>query len=293
VNCSEVQSRLSAHHDGELPPTEVARVTAHVADCPSCAAELASFDRLSGLSRRLTDPPVPAHLWEELRSKLDASAEPRTILARPRKGVRHILLRRLRKMSQTPAILKPLLALAATVLVAVGIWGAYDNWFSPRGDDHLMMNFAHYLEEFSESPDNAQQILLAKYDGRPTTLAEATKILGYEPLAAKGLPPDCSLEKVYLLNMPCCMCAQIICRNQEGQSIAIFEHDMHQPVSYGDRPAVECLCDKIPTSVMQVGNKLAATWKEGKRHVSIVGAANLEEVTEFVAHFSGSNPDKG
>ncbi len=277
MNCSEVQSRLSAHHDGELPPDEAAHVAAHVADCSSCAAELASFERLSGLSRRLADPPVPAQLWEELQSKFDASAEPRASLARVLPN--HVPDR--------------LLALAATVLVAVGVWGVYNTWFTPRGGDHLMMNFANYLVEFSESPDNAQQILLAKYDGRPTTLAEATKTLGYEPLAAKRLPPDCSLEKVYLLKMPCCTCAQVVCKNRQGQSIAIFEHVIDQPVWFGDRPTIQCLCQDMPTSITQVGDQLAASWKEGKRFITIIGAKDLDEVTDFVTHFKGSNPDKG
>ena len=154
------------------------------------------------------------------------------------------------------------------------------------------MNFSQYLEEFSEQPDTAQQILLTKYDGRPTTLQEATRVLGYEPVAARGLPEDCVLDKVYLLNMPCCTCAQVMCKNKEGQSIAIFEHAIDQPVWFGDKPKVECLCHDTPTSVTQIGNRLAATWKEGERYITIIGATDLDEVTEFVAHFQETSPAK-
>jgi hypothetical protein len=271
VNCSEIQERLSEYHDSELPPEEAAQFAAHVADCSSCAEELASFEQLSGLSRRLTDPPVPAQLWDELRSKLDASSETRTVTSRIFPA--YVFTRRL--------------ALAASMLVVVGI-GILTYFNSSSQHDHLAMNFAHYLEEFDESPDNAQQILLAKYDGRPITLEEATNVLGYEPLAAKGLPPGCSLDNAYLLNMPCCTCAQVVCKNEAGQSIAIFEHDIDQPVWFGDNPSVECICHDIPTSIVQVGDRLAATWKEGQRYVTVIGAMDLDEVTDFVAHLSAN-----
>ena len=271
MNCSEIQERLSEFHDGELPPSEAAHFAAHVADCSSCAEELASFEQLSGLSRRLTDPAVSAEMWDELRSRLDTSAEPRTLTSR----IFPVLVPTRR------------LALVASMLFVVGIGVlAYLNSHSEH--NHLAMNFAHFLEEFDESPSDAQQILLAKYDGRPITLKEATNVLGYEPLAAKGLPPGCSLDKAYLLNMPCCTCAQVVCKNEAGQSIAIFEHDIDQPVWFGDNPSVECLCHDIPTNVVQVGDRLAATWKEGQRYVTVIGAMDLDEVTDFVAHLSGT-----
>jgi putative zinc finger protein len=276
VNCSEVQDHLSAYYDNQLSPGEAARVATHLGNCSSCAAEIASFENLSGLSRQLVDPPGPKNRWEELRAKLDAPVESRVALA----------------PSLLDHVPSKLFSLAASILVAIGLGAvAYQTWFSP-GHNHLAMNFAHYLESFPEKPDGAQQMLLAKYDGKPITVQEATNVLGYEPIAAKRLPPDYSLEEVYLLNMPCCKCAQVICKNKAGQSIAIFEHDIDQPVWFGDRPTVECLCHDMPTSVMQVGDRLAATWKEGKRYVTIIGATDLNEVTEFVAHFRGANSGK-
>jgi len=272
VNCSEVQERLSAYHDSELSQDEAARVAVHVADCSSCAAEVASFEYLSVFSRQLTDPTVPEYIWAKLQPLLDKSTKPWTIL--PQFVPSHLSL--------------PRLALAATVLIAVGIGAvAYNNWISQPEQNHLAVNFVRYLEEFDQNLDNAQRILLAKYDGQPITLTEATDILGYEPVVAKGLPPGYSIEKVHLLTMPCCTCAQVICTNKLGQSIAIFEHATNQPVWFGNRPAVEYLCHDMPTSVRQVGDRLAATWQEGSRHITIIGATDLDEVTRFVAHFKG------
>ena len=282
MNCSEVQQSLSAYHDGELSPDVTAEVAAHLTDCSPCAAELASFSKLSHMSRRLTDPPVPTHMWEELEAKLRGE-ETRTAI------LRRILPNRTSGR---------LFAITATILIAAGIGVVtYQAWFAGAGHDHshelLADNFADYLDAFENRPDDAQQILLVNYEGRPTTLLEVSAVLGYEPVVAKGLPAGCSLESVYLLNMPCCTCAQVVCRNEHGRSIAIFEHDFDQPVWFGDRPTVNCLCQDVPTSVVQVGDKLAATWKDGPRYITIIGVSNLEEVTDFVAYFNRSVVGKG
>jgi len=270
VNCSEIKKRLSLFHDNQLSQGGAAHLAVHATDCESCAAELAFFQQLSGLSRQLTDPPAPAHVWEELQAKLEAPTEPRSVLTR----------------FLTDHVPSRLLALAATILVATGMGAvAYQAWFSP-GYDHLAVDFSHYLEQFVERPDDAQQMLLAKYDGRPVSLAEAANVLGYTPVAAKGLPPEYSLEEVHLLEMPCCTSIQVMCKNKAGQKIVIFEHAIDQPVSFSGLPTVESLCYDVPTNVIQAGDRLAATWREGQRHITIVGAANLDDVTDFVAHFS-------
>jgi len=278
VNCSEIQERLSAYHDSQLSADVAERVSAHLAACSACARELASFEQLSGLSRDLIDPPAPAQMWSELQSKLDASVFDASVQVMP---------------SVAQAVPRPftgkLFALAATLLLAVGFWGAYKVWFPNEDQHHLAINFAHYLEEFSERPDAAQRILLAKYEGQPITLNEATKRLGYEPVAAKGLPPGYSIHEVHLLKMPCCTCAQVLCTNKAGNSIVIFEHDIDQPVWFGDRPSEQCLCHEVPTEVKQVGSQLAATWKEGKRFITIIGATDMEEISDFVAQFKGSS----
>ena len=186
-------------------------------------------------------------------------------------------------------------AVAAAILIVAAIGAiSYQSWFAEVGHDHLAVNFAGYLDEFDKRPEEAQQILLANYNGRPTTLQEAATELGYEPIvASRGLPAGCSVEKVYMLKMPCCTCAQVVCRDEDGDAFAIFEHDIDQPIWYGDRPALECVCHDKPTSVVQVGDRLAATWKNGARYITVIGASNLEEVTDFIAYFSEPNAGNG
>ncbi|REJ65759.1 MAG: hypothetical protein DWQ31_17645 [Planctomycetota bacterium] len=281
VNCSEVQERLSAYFDGELADEEQTAVAAHLEGCSACGEELAVFGRLSEMSASLADPQAPPALWNDLEAKLDNDEEqkpmPSVAVAPP---------------SRSQRFPPRLFAVAATVLVAVGLGVAgYKIWFSPDEHDHLAINFEHYLEEFDKNPEKAQQILLAKYNGRPTTVQQAAAKLQYEPVIAKGLPSGCSLKDVYLLDMPCCTCAQAVCRCDDGQHIAVFEHDLDQPVWFGDRPSIDCLCDGKPTNIVQIDDRLAATWKQGNRYITIIGARDLEDVTRFVAHLSGPKPN--
>lgn len=273
MNCAEIQQRLSAYYDGELPDGVATEIAAHLRDCPSCAEELASFGKLSDLSRRLDEPLAPAHLWSEIEAKLDAAASELPEVA-PRRGLR---------------LPSRFLAIAATIAIAAGIGVlGYQSWMMWSGHQ-MAATFATYLNEFHQRPDQAQQFLLTSYKGRSTTLQDAEATLGYEPLVAKSLPPGYSVKDVYLLHMPCCTCAQVVCENKEGQTIAIFEHDIDQPAWSGGRPVSKCRCEGVPTSVVQVGDRLAATWQQGKRYFTVVGAGDLDEVTEFVAHFKGAN----
>lgn len=265
MNCSEAQSRLSAYHDGELPPELAAEVAGHVAACPSCAAELEMFRKLSSMTRRLTDPPLPAGDWEKLRTKLTPNVTSKSAFAN--------------------ALRRPI-AVAATILVLASIGlTSYRMRQASHEQAQVVQTFGHFLERFKDQPQAAQQILLTNYQGQSTSLHDVSEALGYEPVIAKELPPGCSSHKAYLLNMPCCRCMEILCEQEDGHSIAVFEHDTRRPGWFGERNSIECSCHSVPTSVTQIGNELAATWKNGKRYLTIVGARDLEEVTRFVAFY--------
>lgn len=280
MNCSEVQERLSAYFDGELADDEQTAVAAHLEGCSACGKQLAVFGRLSKMSAALTDPQSPPALWNDLEAKLDNDEEHKPMSAT------------LAPPSRAPRFPMRLFAVAASLLVAVGLGVVgYKTWFPADEHDHLAINFEHYLDEFDKNPQKAQQVLLTKYDGRPTTVQKAAATLPYEPAIARGLPSGCSFEDVYLLDMPCCTCAQAVCRCDDSQHIAVFEHDEDQPAWFGDRPSINCLCDGKPTNIVQIDDRLAATWKQENRYITVIGARDLEDVTRFVAHLSGSKPN--
>lgn len=277
MNCSEVQQHLSACFDGELADEVRATVGAHLENCSACAEELAVFEKLSEMSAAWKDLQAPPPRWNDLEAKLDGEEERASVPLPP--------------PSRSQRFPARLLAVAATVLMAFGFGVfAYNARFSPDEHPHLAINFEHYLEEFDKSPEKAQQILLAQYEGRLTTVEEAASTLRYEPVIARGLPSGCSLENVYLLDMPCCTCPQAVCKCDDGRQIAVFEHHEDQPVWFGDRPTIHCLCNGKPTSIVQIDDRLAATWKQAGRYITVVGARDLEDVTRFVAHLSGSKP---
>jgi len=58
--CKEIAELVSAYRDNDLTPEERAFVQAHLPDCPSCAADLAYYEKLhKGLQQHLASIPVP------------------------------------------------------------------------------------------------------------------------------------------------------------------------------------------------------------------------------------------
>ncbi len=51
MTCREVQSKLSAYHDGELAAVDAGRVAAHLADCPDCTAYLGDLAAIGNVLR--------------------------------------------------------------------------------------------------------------------------------------------------------------------------------------------------------------------------------------------------
>lgn len=70
---------LSARLDDELAPRERARLDAHVAGCPVCAATLADLGRLSEQLRNLPEETLGYDLAEVLRARLEGAPVPRAV----------------------------------------------------------------------------------------------------------------------------------------------------------------------------------------------------------------------
>jgi hypothetical protein len=285
MNCAVVRTQLSAYHDGELAPVVQNAVAEHVKGCSECAAALAGFRTLSDLSDQLTHP-TPPDQWAVIEKELVAtSIRSQTAMADvvpfSRKGIQPLRPAR--------SSFRSWRALAAAVLLAVGLIGsAYFSglWKGGGHDDHLAVNFDAFLNQFTQNPQAAQQILLADYSGRKVDLPTATTLVGFQPAVARSLPPTYSVEAVYVLNMPCCKCPQVICRRDGGGAIVVFEHDVDQPVWFGDRPSIQTHCSGRPTRIVEVDRDLlAATWPSNNRNLTVIGARDVEEVALIVAHF--------
>ena len=285
MNCAEVRTQLSAYHDGELAPDVHIAIAEHLKGCSECSALLAGFRQLSDLSDQLTHR-TPPDQWAVIEKELDAkSVRSQTAIADvvpfSRKGIQ--------PLRPTRSSFRSWRALAAAVLLAVGLVGSAHFsglWKGGGHDDHLAVNFDAFLNQFTQNPQAAQQILLANYSGRKVDMSTAASVVGFQPAIARGLPPGYSIDAVYVLEMPCCKCPQSICRRDVGGSIAVFEHDVDQPVWFGDRPSIQTHCSGRPTRIVEVDRDLlAATWPSNNRHLTVIGARDVEEVALIVAHF--------
>ncbi|MGA2265481.1 MAG: zf-HC2 domain-containing protein [Phycisphaerae bacterium] len=68
--CEQI-SRVSAYHDGEMPPAERAEFRQHLSQCVSCAAELERLERLTALLSSLPPPATPPWMLDRLYRAVD------------------------------------------------------------------------------------------------------------------------------------------------------------------------------------------------------------------------------
>jgi len=274
MNCATARELLSAFHDHELQPELEAEVQDHIGECVECAKRLTEFGELSRMASELRNRGAPASVWPDLKSKLDEAPQ-----TRPTPTVGSI--RRQRRMLG--------LAIAASLVLGLVSWGLLVRWrqSDEHGQDHISVaaNFGRYLNEFDQNPERAQLELLSNYDGRAVDLDEAARTLRYPPVAPDMLPNGFARDGVYLLKMPCCLCVQTIYKNEAGARLVVFEHVDDQPLWFGDRPIIKAQCHGMPTSLVQVDDRLAATWKRHERFITLIGLRGVEEVSQLVAFF--------
>ena len=103
MECEGIKESLSAFLDGELTEEESSAVRAHLERCADCRKEIEAFRKMSALYRDLEDPEPPADLEERVLAEVG--------------GLR---IRRVPFWARFPSFPKPMLALAATVLVVCG-----------------------------------------------------------------------------------------------------------------------------------------------------------------------------
>lgn len=271
MNCSEAQDRLSAYVDGELPVDLRDQVAAHLISCRSCVAKVDLAKDLSREVRALPDPTPPPGLWHAIEA--DLSRDERVSLTESVEEVRHWWAPR-----------SPIWAIAASILLVVsaGLWTSRQ-FSDGHGHETMAANFDLYLAKFAVDPERAHETLVATYNGQLVTPDEAEESLGFRPvatIAAEGL----TVEQTYALEMPCCRCSLSVCRGVDGEIMTVLEHVDPQPIWFGDRSRVECMCDGKPTSVVQLNGKLAASWRQGERQITVIGASDLEEITSMVTN---------
>ncbi len=274
MDCPEVKSFLSAYFDDELSSDERSAVAHHLANCHECSRELEGFHNLSAMAGRLAHPETPAHIWEQIEVRLDGDCGRR---------VEHSDSLSWLAWTRRPTV-RFGMAIAASIMIIFG-WLGYAHFYEHGADHQMAAVFGEYLEEFRRDPGAAQQILLANYEGQSLDAEQVVHTVGYRPVVANGMPEDYSVRTTYVMKMPCCTCVQCLCQRSDGSTIAIFEHDDTEPEWFGDRPESEAICNGTQCSLVQMSDRIAATWQHGKRHITVVGARDKAEVDRLVAWF--------
>ncbi len=273
MDCSEVKELLSAYYDDELSSDKRAAMNEHISACNSCARELAGFTRLSAMAKGLTHPAPSAEIWQRLEGRLDVVRDSRST------GPAN-----LGRLATSRTRVVGLAVVAATILVVIG-WMGYRA--SQEHDDHgFTLAFGHYLDEFQRDPREAQQWLLAKYEGTPLDAGQAEHAVGYRPAVAGGLPAGYAVETTVVVKMPCCTCVQCLCKRDDGSMLAVFEHDDEETRQwFGERPEISAICHGTRCSLVELDDGIAATWRRGSRYITVIGARDAAEVEQLVAWF--------
>jgi len=268
MNCSESQELISAYFDGELAAECELRMSDHLDECIDCAARLAGVEKLSRAASALRAIVPSDRNWDEIQQRLE---QPDTAIAVSANWYRD------------PPSLR-LFAVAALLLVAVGVGWSLRPTSTPHSHNQFTAQFGQYLDEFRDDPVAAQQRLLEKYEGRAVSAEQAMKLVGYRPAVANGLPVGYEVTSTHVMRMPCCTCVQTLCQRSDGSTFAIFEHDTEETTQwFGDRPATTCQCGGKNCKMVEFGGHLAASWKRGKRHITLIGVRDASEVEKMVA----------
>lgn len=267
IDCTSAEKLLSAFHDGELGPELQLAVQQHFESCPQCAQKIAELQEFSRIANQLAKPEVPPGIWPKLERQLSAEAQ---------KNAEFFWL-----ISSAPAV-RGLVAIALIVVVAST---ATFVWLRQAEDDldHVAVIFGRYLDGFDRNPAAAQQVLLSNYEGRTVSFDEAARQLRYRPAVGEKFLEGASLEALYLLKMPCCLCVQAVYRRHNGERLAIFEHVDDEPMWFGNRPAIHACCNGRSTSIVQVDGYLAASWRRHGRVLTVVGAKDVEQLPRLMA----------
>jgi anti-sigma factor RsiW len=287
MDCSEVKQLLSAYYDDELSSGQRTAVAEHLSGCADCSRELEGFHSLSAMTEGLAHPEPPAHIWQQLEEQLNVDHARLTAgpagHVRDDAGYARPVGPAVKRWSWTrKPVVRLGLAAAAAILIAVG-WIGYRTWTEHADDHQFAVVFGQYLDEFRRDPQAAQQILLTKYEGQAVDAEQAERAVGYRPAAAAGMPEGYSIESTYVMKMPCCTCVQTLCKRSDGSMLAIFEHDDENSNWFGDRPENTATCGGKQCGLIDLDDRIAVSWKHGRRHITAIGVRNIAEANTLVA----------
>ena len=215
--CSEVELKLSAFIDGELPELERLGIERHLGDCSGCRRELDLLGQASTFLRReggkVSEPPA----WASVRSRLET--------LRPRSAWRDRV-----GLEWAVAVSIGLIALAGLlVALALGEW--------PRGGDGLDGLVEAPRLQLAGLP--GLETFLAEHRAQEIDSTELAQRLNFTPDLPEELPGGFRLARTYLVRDSCCAGSCLIYRRGD-ELVSLVQHPPSHPVSWSSGTLESC-----------------------------------------------------
>ncbi len=277
MNCESVSNKLSDFMDGKLDSNTTELISIHVGTCASCQGVIQSLKRIGDWMREDEVTVDTEAIWSRIESALPTKKQTYT---------------RLFLAWSVPA-----LAVAASLVLVFAslVLKPYGNRDIAKNSSHtkhehehkndrdaLAVDFRQVIDLAQTSPQLAISGLIDKYDGKQLDAEAATKFIGYRPSLFDSVPVGFDRVSTHVLKMPCCKCTASICARQDGRSLLVFEHKDEQPVWFGDLPSIETQCSGTQCRIIESAGQLAVSWKHKDRQFTMIGAADLAEVSTWI-----------
>ncbi len=138
---------MTAYLDGELPPSAASQIQAHVQGCKPCTEELRSLEESAAVFESgVRELELRKEVWGHVRARISLESP----AARP--GWMQLFLGYRRLAAVT--------ALAAAVVLAVGIWGYRQHQADQRGLELYMTDYLQHRQLREERRTKAPQVLM-------------------------------------------------------------------------------------------------------------------------------------
>jgi hypothetical protein len=183
MDCDMVVQLLGAYVDGEVQPTQRDEIESHVSVCGACRTELREIEQLAVALAGRDPVSVPPGLWGAVEQRLEPLARRRSLFLEA-------------------AARRPVLALAASIVIVVGLGLFGLPWGGDRASQvrAATVDFSVLLDDLQHDAVVAFDKFLAQYKATPTTLAEARR---YAPALdfdlPQVLPGGFQLQATYML----------------------------------------------------------------------------------------------
>ena len=182
---------------------------------------------------------------------------------------------------QRPAPPRRKLLAAALLVTAATFIGLVTMRYLPihansQGD--MAAVYGRFLDAYSAGTDDAPQVLVKHYQGKPINVQTAARVLKHNSVAPPTLLAKHHIAERFHLRMPNCDCVETVYTCEGKTSLVLFEYDKEHSDWFDARPSVQSECRGKSCCLVQLNDRLAATWPVNGGYVTAVGVRDVDEL---------------